>query len=302
MTKTKQHQQRLWAYHLLAIAVILVWGITFVNTKVLILHGLRPTEIFMVRFLLAYVGIWFISPCRLWSDSWKDEGLMVLLGLTGGSMYFVAENVAIGISYVNNVSFIVCTAPLITTVLAILFIRNVKATPRLIGGSLLAMAGVAVVIFNGRFVLRLNPLGDMLALAAAFCWAAYSLLMRKVTRRYGAVFITRKVFAFGLLTMLPFYLYTHPSTSLSLFLQPVVWGNLLFLGLVASFACFILWNLAIKKVGALKTSNYVYLNPVTTVVASALILSEPMTMMAWMGSAMILLGVWLANTEHLKEE
>ena len=302
MTKTKQHQQRLWAYHLLAIAVILVWGITFVNTKVLILHGLKPTEIFMVRFFLAYVGIWFISPRRLWSDSWKDEGLMVLLGLTGGSMYFVAENVAIGISYVNNVSFIVCTAPLITTVLAILFIRNVKATPRLIGGSLLAMAGVAVVIFNGRFVLRLNPLGDALALAAAFCWAAYSLLMRKVTRHYGAVFITRKVFAYGLLTMLPFYLFTQSSTSLSLFLQPVVWGNLLFLGLIASFACFILWNLAIKKVGALKTSNYVYLNPVTTVVASALILSEPMTIMAWIGSAMILAGVWLANTEHLKEE
>lgn len=301
MTKTKQNNQLLWPYHLLAIAVILVWGITFVNTKVLILHGMRPTEIFMVRFILAYLGIWTIAPHKLWADNWKDELLMVLLGITGGSMYFVAENMAIGISYVNNVSFIVCTAPLITTILAILLIRNVKATTRLIGGSLLALAGVAVVIFNGHFVLRLNPLGDMLALTAAFCWAAYSLLMRKATRRYGAVFITRKVFAYGLLTMIPVFIFQPWECSWQQFLLPVVWGNLLFLGVVASFACFILWNLAIKKVGALSTSNYVYLNPVTTVVASALILSEPMTTMAWAGSAMILAGVWLANTERQQE-
>lgn len=60
----------------------------------------------------------------------------------------------------NNVSFIVCTAPLITTFLAILFVRSIKATVPLILGSLIALLGVALVIYNGHFVLKLNPLGD----------------------------------------------------------------------------------------------------------------------------------------------
>ena len=94
-------------------------------------------------------------------------------------MYFLSENMAVGITYVNNVAFIVCTAPLITTCIAIAMVKSVKASPRLIIGSLTALMGVGVVIFNGHFVLHLNPLGDILALTAAFCWAIYSILMKR---------------------------------------------------------------------------------------------------------------------------
>ncbi|WP_028909022.1 DMT family transporter [Prevotella sp. AGR2160] len=282
-------------YHLIACLTVFVWGGTFVNSKVLILHGMTPEEIFMVRFLIAYIAIWTVSPHRLWADNWRDEGLMLLLGITGGSLYFVSENWAVSISYVNNVSFIVCTAPLITTLLAIAFLKDVKATPSLILGSLLALAGVAIVIFNGHFVLKLNPVGDLLALNAAFCWAIYSLLMKNVTGRYGAVFITRKVFFYGLVTMIPFFA-VHPwQFPLSGFLHPVIAGNLIFLGFIASFLCFFLWSWVNKKIGALKASNYIYLNPITTVVVSALVLSEPMTTLAFVGSAMILIGVFFAN-------
>lgn len=282
-------------YHLLAAIVVLIWGGTFVNSKVLILHGMTPAEIFTLRFLLAYICIWFISPRRLMADNLRDEGRMVLLGLTGGSLYFVSENMAVGISYVNNVSFIVCTAPLITVMMAMVLFREEKMTWPLFLGSTLALTGVGLVIFNGHFVLQLNPLGDLLALAAAVCWAIYSILMKGVSRRYSAVFITRKVFFYGLVTMLPFFAVTPWTFPLSGLLRPEIWGNLLFLGVVASFLCFALWSLSIKKLGALKASNYVYLNPVTTVVASVLVLNEPMTWMAGVGSAMILTGVFLAN-------
>ena len=296
---TAQHKQI--GYHLVAIIVVLIWGGTFVNSKILILHGLLPSEIFMVRFLLAYIAIWIFSPRRLFADNWRDELLMVLLRFTGGSLYFVSENMAVGISYVNNVSFIVCTAPLLTTVLAIALLRNVRATWTLVGGSLLALAGVAIVIFNGRFVLRLNPLGDLLALTAAVSWAVYSLLMRGVSRRYGAVFLTRKVFFYGLLTMLPFFAVCPWQFPLSGFLQPVVWGNLLFLGFVASFLCFFLWSWVIQRIGALKSSNYIYLNPITTVIVSAIFLNEPMTWIAYVGSAMILAGVFISNQGKMDE-
>ena len=178
-------------YHLLAICVIAVWGTTFVNTKVLLQHGLTPAEIFLLRFIIAYLCIWFISPKKLWADNLKDELWLMALGVSGGSLYFLTENTALQLSYVNNVAFLVCTAPLITTLLAIALYKDVKATRPLIIGSLLALIGVAIVIFNGHFVLKLNPLGDILALSAALCWAVYSIIIKKISARYSATFITR---------------------------------------------------------------------------------------------------------------
>lgn len=166
---------------------------------------MTPEEIFTVRFIIAYFCIWFISPRKLFSDSLADEMRMLLLGLTGGSLYFVSENTAIGLTYVNNVSFIVCSAPLATTLLAIAIFKDVHATWKIISASLLSLLGVALVIFNGHFVLHLSPLGDFLALCACLCWAVYSLLLRGVSNRYGAVFITRKVFFYGLVTIVPVF-------------------------------------------------------------------------------------------------
>lgn len=281
-------------YHILAAAVVFVWGVTFVNSKVLLNHGLQAHEIFTLRFLLAYICIWTISPHKVFADSLKDELLMALLGLTGGSLYFVTENCAVKIGYVDNVSFIVCTAPLLATILALMFIKDVKATRWLILGSILAVVGVALVVFNGQIILKLDPLGDALAFAAALCWAVYSLLLRKV-RLYNSVFVTRKVFFYGLVTVLPWYFVWHWDFPLIGFLDPAVWGNLLFLGLIASFACFALWSYVSKKLGALTVSNYVYLNPVSTVIASAIVLGERLTWMAFIGSAMILMGLYFAN-------
>ena len=284
-------------YHLIAVVVALTWGCTFVNSKILILHGMSPEEIFTVRFIIAYLCIWIFTPRRLFADNLRDEARMALLGITGGSLYFVAENTAIGISYVNNVSFIVCTAPLATTLLAIAIFRDVHATWKIIAASILAVLGVGMVIFNGHFVLHLNPLGDALALCACLCWAVYSLLLRGVSQRYGAVFITRKVFFYGLLTMLPFFAVKPWTFPIAKFTDTAVWGNLLFLGLVASYICFLLWSWVTKKIGALKTTNYVYLNPISTVIVSAIFHDEPMKPMSFIGSLLILAGVFVANRQ-----
>ncbi|MBP5508278.1 MAG: DMT family transporter [Prevotella sp.] len=282
-------------YHLLAVLTIAIWGVTFVNTKVLLQHGLQPMEIFLLRFIVAYLCIWTISPKTIRSQSWTDEGLFFILGLVGGTIYFVAENTAIGRTYVNNVAFIVCTAPLITMLLAILFVKSVTATVPLVLGSVTALVGVGMVVYNGHFVLKLSPLGDMLALMAAFSWAIYSLVIKRVSTRYKATYITRKVFFYGILTVIPLFLLKPWSFPLEQLRQPTIWMNLLFLSVVASFLCFLWWSVSVKKIGAISTSNYVYLNPITTIIASALFLQEPMTLMAYTGSALILLGVFVAN-------
>ncbi len=287
------NQKLLW--HLIAVGAVAVWGTTFVNTKVLYNSGLTPSEIFFLRFLIAYVAIWFISPRKLFANSWRDEGLMLLLGITGGSLFFVAENSAVGLTYVNNVSFITSTSPLITVILGIVFVKSIKATWTLITGSLIALLGVGIVIFNGSFILHLNPWGDLLALLTAVCWAVYSLLMKAVSSKYSAVFITRKIFFYGLVTVLPMFLIDPWTATFSMLMTPKVVLNLLFLGLIASFLCFALWTIVIARLGVMTASNYQYLNPITTVVASAIFLSEPMTAIAYMGSALILIGVAVSN-------
>ena len=290
----KMFSSKFWI-HFLAAVVVLIWGCTFINSKLLLNHGMEAHEIYALRFLFAYVCILFISPRKLWSDSWQDELRMFVLGITGGTLYFITENEAVRIGYVNNVSFIVCTAPMVTTLLALIFIKEVKATRNLVVGTILATLGVGFVIFNGHFVLNLNPLGDMLALCACLCWAIYSILLRNVSEKYSAVFITRKVFFYGLVTVLPVFIFSPWHFSLNSFMRPVVWGNLLFLGFVASFMCFVLWSWVSKQLGALVASNYIYLNPISTVVFSAIFLGETMTPMAFIGSSMILFGVYLSN-------
>ena len=81
------------------------------------------------------------------------------------------------------------------------------------GGSLLALVGVALVVYNGHFILKISPLGDFLTLLAAFSWAFYSLIMKKMSGRYRTTFITRKISFYGILTILPAFI---PS-SLAIF-------------------------------------------------------------------------------------
>lgn len=289
------------AYHILAISIIAIWGVTFINTKFLILNGLNPQEIFLLRFILAYIGIWTFSPHKLFTDNWRDELTTLMLGITGGSLYFWAENTAIQYSLVNNVAFIVCNAPLLTLFLGMAFSKEIRATKNIVMGSLISLIGVALVIFNGSFILRLNPIGDFLALVAAGAWAVYSLLMRGVTNRYNVTFLTRKVFFYGILTILPAFLIKPWQFPLENLAEPVIWMNLLFLSIIAALICFVLWNIVIRELGALSSANYIYLSPVSTMIASAIFLQEPVTWISIAGSILILSGLFIVSKRGIGE-
>lgn len=282
-------------YHLIAILTVSIWGLTFIATKVLIGYGLTPQEIFFYRFLIAYAGIWIISPKRLFANRWKDEFWLMAGGIFGGSLYFFTENTALGITQASNVSFLICTAPLLTTILSLLFYKSEKATKGLIGGSLLALAGVGLVVFNGSVILKISPVGDLLTLLAALSWAFYSLIIRKMTGRYPTVFITRKIFFYGVLTILPVFLLHPLQPDLDILLQPIVLSNLLFLAVLASLICYVLWNVVLKQLGTVRASSYIYLNPLVTMVASMMILQEQITLFALIGAGCIVCGVYLAE-------
>lgn len=290
---------RLW-YHLVAFLVVVVWGTTFVFTKLLLLAGLTAAQIFVLRFIVAYLLLLVYTlprrHFRLFAASWQDELLMVALGITGGSLYFLTENSAMIYTTTTNTSLIVCLCPLFAALLIALFYRSQRLHGIQIVGTVLAALGVIVVVLNGRFVLHLSPLGDTLAFGACLCWAFYSLLMIPAGQRYPAVFITRKVFFYGLLSMIPYFLIHPDLPSFRLVLRPDVLANLLFLGSVASMVCYLAWNWVMKKLGAVVVTNYVYLNPVTTVLFAWLILSERITVYFLLGTLLILLGMYLCNS------
>ena len=228
---------------------------------------------------------------KLFLDNRKDELLAVALGLTGGSLYFLTENYALAYGYCSNVSLIVCLTPLVTALIVGCFYPSERLDRRGLLASLIAFAGMALVVLNGNFILKLSPLGDILALAACLCWALYSLIIKRLQDRYSNMLITRKIFGYGLLTILPLLLVEGANVELLVEGGAVVWGNIIFLGCVASMLCFLGWNWCLEKIGTVRATNLLYLNPVIALTTSALVLGERVTWVALVGAALILAGL-----------
>ncbi len=282
-------------FHLGALLTVTAWGISFVSTKILLDNGLRPAEIYVYRFVLAYLIVFCACYKKIWSNSWRDELLFMTCGLCAGSIYFIAENTALEYTLVSNVSLITSVSPLLTAIMVGAIYKSERPSKGTLIGSLVAFIGVACVIFNSSFVIRMNPLGDMLSLLAAFSWAIYSLVLRRLNALYTVMFITRKTFFYGVITAIPFMLLEPTDTTPSVLLRTEVWSNLLFLGVFASMLAYLIWAQAIKHLGAIKASNYLYVQPIITLVASVLLIGEHITIVGYVGCTLILLGVWLGD-------
>lgn len=282
--------------HLGALICVAMWGVSFVSTKVLLNLGMQPVEIYIYRFVLAYILILFLRPTRLFCNNWRDEMLLLLCGLSGGSIYFLLENFALRYTLVSNVSLLTSTSPLITALLVGALYRSERLGPGMLLGSGVAFLGVACVIFNSSFSIEINPLGDLLALSGAFSWALYSLVLKQLNAHYDVWFITRKTFFYGVLTALPFLWVEPPHFSIGEFFHsPQAILNIAFLGLGASLVAYVLWAVTIKKVGAVKANNYIYLQPVITLIVSVVWLGEAISAVGYIGCFLILFGLWLGD-------
>ena len=218
-------------YHLLAILTVIIWGTTFVSTKVLLEYGLSPSDIFLMRFSIAYLGMLATCHKQMFCKKWRDELLMMVAGIAGGSIYFLTENTALMYTQAGNVSLIICLAPLLTAILATTKKTDEKTSFRLWLGSCMALIGVAFVV-NDHSGSNSNPLlGNILALASAGSWSIYQVIVKPLGKRYGTGMLTRKVFGYGLLTILPFWTYSVSESSIAEIQQilehPVVFSNIL---------------------------------------------------------------------------
>lgn len=288
------------AGHIAAFVTILIWGTTFISTKVL-LKALTPLEILFTRFLIGYFALWCACPRRLVLKDRRQEWYFAAAGLCGVTLYYLFENIALTYTLASNVGVIISIAPFFTVIFAGLFLREGRPNARFLLGFGIAIAGISIISFSGGASLRINPLGDVLAVVAAVIWAAYSTITKKIAGfGINTVQATRHTFFYGLAFMVPVLFLMDFQITVAELSSPSMVLNLLFLGLGASALCFVTWNVAVKALGSVRTSVYIYMVPVITAVTSALILHEEMTMATVCGIALALIGLFLS--ENRKQE
>ena len=289
-------------YHVAAFAMILVWGISFLNTRVLLDSGLTPTEIFVARFTIAYVSLLVVSGFKVRFTGWRDELLFVVCGVAGGSAYFIAENTALELTLISDVAVLVSTAPLTTALMGAIFYRDERISWLSCLGMIIAFVGSVMLALKDGLVWGDSIMGDLLALLAAFVWAFYSMALKKLNRTYSTLFITRKLFFYGILSALPLLAMEESQINWQAVGRPEVWGNLLYLGLICSMAAYFIWGITVKRIGAVRASNYFYLSPIISMIAAAIWFGERTNAVAYIGCVLILAGVIMAEKFKRKPE
>jgi drug/metabolite transporter (DMT)-like permease len=288
------------AGHLAALLTIVIWGTTFISTKIL-LTDFQPIEILFFRFLLGLLALLAVYPWRLRGTTPRQELTFAAAGLCGICLYYLLENIALTCTMASNVGVIISIAPFFTAILSHFLLKeDGKLRANFFAGFVVAMIGIFLISCSGAR-LELNPLGDLLALLAALVWACYSILTKKISGYgYHTILTTRRVFLYGILFMVPALFLFDFRLDLSRLANPVYLGNIVYLGLGASALCFVTWNFAVKVLGAVKTSIYIYMVPVITVATSALILQETITILSAIGTILTLAGLFLSERKERK--
>ena len=281
--------------HLAALLTILIWGTTFISTKIL-LTDFQPVEILFFRFIMGYLVLLTAYPHHIKRLGGKQEITFAAAGFCGVCLYYLLENVSLTYTMASNVGVIISVAPFITAILAHLFMKSEERLQiNFLIGFIVAMTGIILISFNGS-QLKLNPVGDILAFAAAFVWACYSIL----TKRIGSfglpvILTTRRTFFYGILFMIPTLFLFDFQLDMPRFTDMKNLLNILYLGIGASALCFVTWNYAVKILGAVKTSIYIYMVPVITVITSMVVLKETVTVLSVTGTILAVVGLFLSE-------
>ncbi len=282
--------------HLASLLTVIIWGTTFISTKIL-LAGFQPVEILFFRFVMGLTALLLVYPRRLKGTSKAQELTFAAAGLCGICLYYLLENIALTYTMASNVGVIISVAPFFTALLSHILLKEERPKANFLLGFAVAMAGIFLISFNGS-KLALNPVGDLLALLAALIWACYSVLTKKISGYgYHTILTTRRIFCYGILFMLPTLFLFDFRLELARFANPVYLFNIVFLGLGASALCFVTWNFALKVLGPVRTSVYIYMVPVITVVTSVAVLHEKITALAAVGTVLTLAGLLLSESK-----
>ncbi|MCL5109380.1 MAG: DMT family transporter [Chloroflexi bacterium] len=276
-------------------ATVLIWGTTFVATKVA-LRELQPFTLSLLRFLL---GLLVLLPLAWWEQrrtrgalAWRQ---LALAGLLGGFLFFALQNVGLVYTTAAKGSLIVGSVPALTAIVSFLVLGERSGRARLAGVAASVLGVAVIVVGSGEDLWQGGSLlGDLMMLGSALTWALYTVQVKGLEKRVTPAVLSAASVGFGALFLVPFAGYEllagpwrAPGST--------AWLSVAYLGLVASAVPFLLWNLALKHVDASEAAVYTNVVPVVAVAGAVLLLGESLAPLQLLGGAFVLGGVWAAG-------
>ena len=295
------HQKQILVGIGLAVLATMIWSGNFIVAKYVI-HDIPPFTLSFYRWLTATIILlpfaWksFLPELKIVKEKvWY----FLLAAVTGVSMFntfvYIAGHQSTSTA-INMALIGTCTSPIISVILARIFLKEKIGWYKIIGITL-CITGVLFLLSKGDFRNLLHftfSEGDLWVLLAAFCFAVYNTLVRKKPVAISAPGFLLTIFGIGTALLLPFFLW---ELSYS---HPVVWSMnliwvILYLGLGASVICFWIWNIAIHKLGAGRTALFGNLIPIFSSIEAVFWLHERFTINHIISMIIFLTGLLIAN-------
>jgi len=284
-----------------AVFTIVIWSSTYISTKILV-QIFTPIQISLIRFSIGVIFLSILAPPKFKRVDWKAESRIILAGFTGMFLYYFLENLATKNTYASNVSIIVTSIPFLTVLMAPLFYSEEKFKVRYIFSFLLGIGGFVLILSEGGDLEGISVFGDLIALASAVIFSVYILILRGIDSKENSLVVTRKAMTYGLFFIFFFTIIRNEIRFAENIFAPQYFWHFLFLGVFASGICFTSWAFAVKKVGAIVSSQFIYLVPFITITLSSILLKEEITVMRMLGLAIIVSGVVISQIEIKRKE
>lgn len=287
--------------YILMILVAFFWGGTF-NAAGFALTDFHPLTIAFFRFALATAVLLLLGRREILRTPVKKRDWLnfILLGFTGIFAYNAFFLYAMKYTSPVNGALIVGINPIVTAILAAILLKE-QFTARLAGGALLSFLGVALVISGGSWKmftsLELN-FGDVLTLGSVVSWSLYAIVGKIVSDNHSPMITTFYGFLTGTVILLPFGLFSKPGPAAFAEAGWPAIAAVLYLALIASVLAFLWWNKGVAILGASRSSIFVNLIPVATILIS-LFFHETITPVQIAGCFLVIGAVMLATGQKI---
>jgi len=281
------------------LVTVFIWASTFTVIKIG-LERITPLNLSFVRSILA---TFFLLGWLLLKGNRQEIaralkfhlGYIIGLGVVGVALFNIFQNIGIGLTSSGIASLLVASNPVFILILGASFLGE-KITKSKAAGIVLGFVGIIIVTFLGKnmaLLLRSGSFwGNILVLLSAVCWAVYSVMNKSALKRYSPLILTALAYVFGSLILF-FFCFTFEDVSLIFQWSLSSWLILLYLGILASGVTFYLWNYALSIMEASRVSVFIFLIPVLAILLGKVILNETITGFTFLGTALVLSGIYL---------
>ncbi len=261
-----------------------------------ITHDINPEIVLFFRVLLVSIifGIWMIfNKSKILKIDKSDYKTLILLGFINIPINQFLFLKSMQYTTAPHVALAYALSPAFVFIIAFLFLKE-KANIMKILGIVLAIGGTIVVLSEKFSFANGGVLGDVLALLASFSWALYTIIGKKLTLKYGAIYTTALAMMIGFALYIPIFLILPVHIQLEKF-SFMNWGQIFYLGALTSALGYAIWYYALGKTDASKVSIFNNLQPVLTAVLSYFFLNTGFSTEFIIGGILVIIGVFITQ-------